>query len=195
MRCSRYRVWAAAAIFLAVSSPVLAAPAAPAAPAEAPMVPPAKPGVFALQKRGADRYHLTVAGHKFTTRDEIEKYLLYRAAELTLEQKSGWFTLVESRSKGDTEPPPKADPSSHYSFRLAYWRPVWRYKVTGTPAWTGFSPFSGAAFFGGNPKTITDFEVSADVVLHKGPMNDSDPLAFEAGPVSDLLISQVSPPE
>src|SRR4051812_8878034 len=63
------------------------------------MVPSAKPGVFSLQKRTATRYHLTVAGHKFTSRDAIEKYLLYRAAELTLEQRRNWFTLIESRSK------------------------------------------------------------------------------------------------
>jgi len=42
---------------------------------------------------------------------------------------------------------------------------------------------------------MTDFEVSADILLHKGAMNDADPLAFEAGAVSDLLVNQVSPPE
>jgi hypothetical protein len=37
--------------------------------------------------------------------------------------------------------------------------------------------------------------VSADIVLHKGQMDDANPLAFEAGAVSDLLINPVSPPE
>ena len=39
------------------------------------MVPPAKPGVFTVTKKGATGYHLVVAGHKFTSRDDIEKYL------------------------------------------------------------------------------------------------------------------------
>src|SRR5690349_15076313 len=103
--------WAGAALLLALFSPAQAqqAPTPVSAPqaAEAPMVPPAKPGVFSLQKKSAVHYHLAVTGHKFTSRDDIEKYLLYRAAELTLEQKSSWFTLIESRSKGDTEPVPK----------------------------------------------------------------------------------------
>jgi hypothetical protein len=78
---------------------------------------------------------------------------------------------------------------------MDYWRPVWRYKTSGSPTWKSWSPFAGAAFISDDPKTITDFEVSADIVLHKGPMDDANPLAFEAGAVSDLLINQVSPPE
>jgi hypothetical protein len=78
---------------------------------------------------------------------------------------------------------------------MAYWRPVWHYKVAGTSALQNWSPFSGVAFPVTDPKTVTDFEVDADIVLHKGIMNDADPLAFEAGAVSDLLVNQVSPPE
>jgi hypothetical protein len=78
---------------------------------------------------------------------------------------------------------------------MDYWRPMWRYKIAGAPAWKSWSPFSGVAFFGGDPKTVTDFEVSADIVLHKGMMDDANPLAFDASAVSDLLVNQVSPPQ
>jgi hypothetical protein len=181
----------------AADPPPAAAPAKPAAASDnPPMVPPAKPGVFTAQKKGATGYHLVVAGHKFSTRDDIEKYLAYRAAELTMEQKSSWFTFVEARTKGDTVAEPKRDPAGlRYSFRMEYWRPVWRYKTKDAPAWKSWSPFAGAAFISADPKSITDFEASADIVLHKGQMDDANPLAFEAGAVSDLLINQVSPPE
>ena len=187
---------ASAGISFAAEAPA----ATPAKPAQAsdnlPMVPPAKPGVFTAQKKGANGFHLVVAGHKFSTRGDIEKYLAYRAAELTMEQKANWFTFVEARAKGDTAAVPQRDPAGlRYSFRMDYWRPVWRYKVSGSPAWKSWSPFAGAAFISADPKTITDFEASADIVLHKGPMDDANPLAFEAGAVSDLLINQVSPPE
>jgi len=62
-------------------------------------------------------------------------------------------------------------------------------------AWVRWSPFSGSAFNPGNPQTISDFEVSADIVVRKGPMDDADPLAFEAWALSDLLVNQVSPPK
>ncbi|MCC8965356.1 hypothetical protein H8A95_24325 [Bradyrhizobium sp. Pear76] len=174
---------------------------APAKPAQAssdnlPLVPPAKPGVFTATKMGSDQFHLVVAGHKFTTQSDIEKYLTYRAAELTMEQKASWFTFVESRTKADTAPVPQRDPAGlRYSFRMEYFRPVWRYKTSSSPVWKSWSPFAGAAFITDGPKIITDFEVSADIVLHKGQMDDVNPLAFEAGAVSDLLINQVSPPE
>ena len=183
----------------AAEAPAPAKPAAAAQPAPGdtlPMVPPAKPGVFTATKKGATGYHLVVAGHKFSTRSDIEKYLAYRAAELTMEQKANWFTFVESRAKTDTAPVPKRDPAGlRYSFRMEYFRPVWRYKTSGSPAWQSWSPFAGAAFPTVDPKTITDFEVSADIVLRQGQMDDANPLAFEAGAVSDLLINQVSPPE
>ncbi|GLR87580.1 CC0125/CC1285 family lipoprotein [Bradyrhizobium iriomotense] len=161
-----------------------------------PMVPPAKPGVFTATKKGTDRFQLVIAGHKFTTRSDIEKYLAYRAAELTMEQKASWFTFVESRSKGDTAPKPERDPAGpRYSFRMEYFRPVWRFKTSGSATWKNWSPFAGSAFITDDPKIITDFEASADIVLHEGQMDDANPLAFEARAVSDLLINQVSPPE
>ncbi len=166
--------------------------------ANAPMVPPAAPGVFSIQEKGPNQVLLTVKAHTFTSRPEIENYLIYRAAELALERKSNWFTLVESRAPGDAAPTPNADPKGlHYSFRMAYWRPVWRYKLTGDTAWKTWRPFSGAAFFaeGKDAKTITDYEVSAELVLRKGRMDDLNPLAFEARAVSDLMVNQVSPPK
>jgi len=180
------------------AEPTAAASAPAAKPDEnPPMVPPAKPGVFAMTKKGANGLHLAVTAHQFTSRSDIEKYLAYRAADLTLQQHGSWFSFVEARSKDSAVPVPKKDPAGlRYSFRMEYWRPVWRYKLANDPAWKSWSPFTGTAFFadGKDPKTITSYEVSADIVIRKGQMDDADPLAFEAGAVSDLLINQVSPP-
>jgi hypothetical protein len=161
------------------------------------MVPPSGPGVFTAKQARPGAFKLVVAGHTFTSRGDIEKYLAYRAARLTIEHGAEWFTFKEDRGKGETvEPVPVRDPEGQrYSFRMKYFRPVWRYKVKESAAWTRWSPFSGAAFISADPKTITDFEVSAGIVVHKGPMDDADPLAFEAHALSDLLVNQVSPPK
>lgn len=202
------------AVLLGVSSAMAqqaaqpAAKPAAAAPAPAPsqaastdadlskMVPPAAPGVFSVQKKGAG-LHLVVTGHKFTSRSDIENYLAWRAAEQTLANKGSWFIFTAAHTPADKIAAPKRDPKGkHYAFRMENWRPVWRYKMQGDNAWKTWSPYSGAAFFaeGKDPKTVTDFEVSADITVKNGPMDDLNPLAFEAAPVSDLLISQVSPP-
>jgi len=164
-----------------------------AAAEELPMVAPAGPGVFAVKDSSPNAFRLTVKGNKFTSRGEIEKYLAYRAARLTIEKEGNWFTLSEDRGEGDTvEPIPQRDRSGQrYSFRMKYFRPVWRVQLDSGSTWTRWSPFSGKEF----PKAMSGFEVSADIVVHQGPMDDADPLAFEAWALSDLLINQVSPPE
>jgi hypothetical protein len=162
------------------------------------MVPEAGPGIFSAQKLSASRFHLTVTGHTFTSRSAIEKYLAYRAADLTLNQRFQQFLFVENRQKGDTVPVPKSDPQGmHFSFRLEFFRPVWRYKIAGSPDWKNWSPFSGTAFFtdGTDPKSITQFEVSADIALQKVLLPAYNPLAFDAGALSDFLVNQVSPPQ
>ena len=160
------------------------------------MVPLAGPGVFTVKPSGPGPFKLVVTGRTFTSRGDIEKYLVYRAARLTVEQGGSWFTLNEDRGKGETAEPAARDPEGpRNSFRMKYFRPVWRYKTNASPAWTRWSPFTGAAFISTDSSTITDFEVSAEIVVHKGPMDDADPLAFEAWALSDLLVNQVSPPK
>ena len=170
--------------------------AAPANPPPGPQVAPVGPGVFTAQPAGASRFRLAVSGHAFTTREAIEKYLAYRAAQFTQEHKASWFSFVEIRAKGDAVPKPGRDPAGmRYSFRMAYFRPVWRYKTAG--AWKSWSPFSGVPFWadGIDPKTVTDYQVTADINVRKGPFADDDPLAFDADALSDFLVSQVDPPK
>jgi hypothetical protein len=178
------------------------APAATPAQADTPLTPPQvkppAPGVFSVKPAGVNRFRLTVTGHIFSGREAIEKYLAYRAAQQALDQKAGWFLFVERRSKGDTAPKPRRDPAGmRYSFRMAYFRPVWRYKTAGAPGWKSWSPFSGAAFWadGVDPKSVTDYSVTVDIALQKGPYEDDNPLAFDAGALSDFLVSQVDPPQ
>ena len=78
---------------------------------------------------------------------------------------------------------------------MDYFRPVWRYKTGAGPNWKRWSPFSGVAFPESELKSASTYEVSADIVVHKGFMDDADPLAFEAGAVNDFLVNQVSPPQ
>ncbi len=169
----------------------------PSAPAPAsPVVPDATPGVFTAQQSHPTRFHLVVTGHAFTSREAIEKYLAYRAAKITKDQHFSWFSFVEGRIKGDTAPVPKPDPSGpRYSFRLDFFRPIWRYKTAASPAMQRWSPFSGAAFFADDAKSVTQYEVSADIVLHKGMVADDNPLAFDASALSQFLANQVAPPQ
>jgi hypothetical protein len=76
---------------------------------------------------------------------------------------------------------------------MEFFRPQWRYKQAGSPAWKNWSPFAGAAF--PDPKSITEYQLSADIVMHRGMVDDVSPLAFDAGALSDYLINQVETPK
>jgi hypothetical protein len=155
----------------------------PAAPA---------PGVFSLKKSGA-ALHLAVSGHGFTSKAALENYLAFRAAEATLDSKRQWFSLVEHRAKGDAVPVPKGDPlGPRFSFRMEYFRPQWRWRAAGAKAWQNWSPFAGQAF---PDLKGADYQLSADIMMHKGMVDDVNPLAFDAGATSDYLINQVEAPK
>lgn len=55
---------------------------------------------YAEQKLGEDRYRVTVSGNEATSRETVENYLMFRAAELTLAADREAFRLIER----DTEP-------------------------------------------------------------------------------------------
>lgn len=182
-------------LLAALSGHATAQPAPATAPADAaaPVGPKAPaPGVFAAKKTGAV-LHLSVSGHHFTSRQALENYLAFRAADETQQAKFQWFSFTEHRTKADTVPVPKADPAGpRFSFRMEYFRPQWRYRLAGSPKWQTWSPLSGQPF--PDLKTATDYQLSADIVMHKGMVDDISPLAFDAGALSDYLINQVEAP-
>jgi hypothetical protein len=174
---------------LACGNGALAQPAAEVGPK-----PPA-PGVFAAKKTGA-ALHLTVTGHSFTSRAALENYLAWRAAEETMASRMQWFSFIERRTKADKAPAPKGDPAGpRFSFRMEYFRPLWRFRLAGSPQWKSWSPFSGQAFPISDPKAVTDYQLSADIVMKKGMLDDVSPLAFDAGALSDYLVNQVEAPK
>src|ERR1700753_1018061 len=122
--CVSQFVWPLAGAFAQSAS---ASVAAPATPPPGYQVKPAGPDVLSAKSIGANRFRLTVTGHVFSGRENIEKYLAYRAAQLTLEHKSSWFSFVETRAKGGAAAKLTRDPAGmRYSFRMAYFRPFWR---------------------------------------------------------------------
>lgn len=163
----------------------------PPAPAATPEVLAAGP--FAAKSTGKGKYRISTSGQAFTSREAIEKYLAYRAALLTVQNKSTWFKVVESRRRGDL-PPPEGHPVIRYSFRLPNFLPVWTYKTAGGETRT-WRPYTSEPFPTEALKAATSYEVAADVELHEGLVSGADPLAFSAFALSDYLINQVTPPK
>ena len=151
-------------------------------------------GGFSETRLEADRFRVNFAGNSLTSRETVERYLLYRAAELTVAQGGDWFTLVERQTDRKARTYIDPDPLGPYG-RYGYWRPYWRYYGAG-PGWRRWDPWYGDPFWADrmDVRTIEKFEASAEIVMTKGPKIEGDPKAFDARAVVENLGPRIQRP-
>jgi len=156
-------------------------------------------GGFSETRLEADRYRVNFAGNSLTSRETVERYLLYRAAELTVQQGYDWFETADRRTDRTTrtivEPDPFMRPGFGYG-PYGYWRPAWRYYGPRYGGWRAWDPFWGDPFFADRTevRTIEKFEASAEIVLHKGKKPSGDPRAYDAREIMMNLGATIQRP-
>jgi hypothetical protein len=156
----------AASLLVVMLGLLLAACAAPT-----PYQPAADGFGYSDQQLEENRYRVTFAGNSVTPRDVVQNYLLYRAAELTVQKGYDYFTVVRQdlerstayQGSGFTNAPVFFD-----DHRAIGWG-------IGTTSYTAYPIDSYAAF--------------ADIVLHKGEKAQGDTDAYDARDV----LSQLGP--
>ena len=140
-------------------------------------------GGYSEQRIEPNRFRVNFAGNSLTSRETVEGYLLYRAAELTVEQGYDWFSIVDRNTEADRRTYIERDPfySPWYGPSYGYWRPYWRY-YGGGYGWRTWDPYWGSPFWSDSidVRTVTKFEASAEVIMHRGPKPADDPRAFDA---------------
>lgn len=140
-------------------------------------------GGFSEARLEQDRFRVTFAGNSLTSRDTVERYLLYRAAELTVAEGYDWFGLADRSTDRKTRT--YVDPSPYgpgYGYGYGSWRPYWRYYGPAYGGWRRWDPWFGDPFWADqmDVRTVEKFEASAEIVLRKGPKPANDPKAFDA---------------
>jgi hypothetical protein len=157
-------------------------------------------GGFSELRLEPDRYRVTFAGNSLTARETVERYLLYRAAELTLQQGYDWFETADRRTDRNTRTTIDSDPFMRpgfgYGAGYGYWRPAWRYYGPRYGGWRSWDPFWGDPFFTDRAqvRTVEKFEASAEIVLHKGPKPAGDTRAYDAREILTNLRDQIQRP-
>jgi hypothetical protein len=140
-----------------------------------------------------DRWRVTFHGNDMTARETVETYLLYRAAELTVNQGYDWFEAVQR----DTERHENtyAEPIGPYGYGIG-WRPYWRYWGRGF-GWRGWDPYWGDPFWADEVDihTVERYETSAEIIMHHGPKPTDDRRAFDAREVLSNLASKIVKPK
>ena len=132
----------------------------------------AQTGGYSDYRIDASHWRVTFKGNSLTSRETVEKYLLYRAAELTLDQGFDWFDTTDRHTERNTSYYGDTDPFYRSGFGLAYgwgWRPSWRYY--GGFGWRGWDPWMGGPFWADSIdiRQVNQYEASAEIVLGKGP--------------------------
>ena len=138
------------------------------------------------------KWRVLFSGNSLTSRQTVETYLLYRAAELTVEQGYDWFSL----QKAETRAHPKLQtvPTPAPQAMDGAWGPHWRYR--------------GGSWFGGwrdlepdappppamTDRTLTAYVAFADITLQHGAKPADDPAAFDARAVLKRLGQDVARP-
>jgi hypothetical protein len=154
-------------------------------------------GGYAESRIEGDRWRVSFSGNSLTSRETVESYLLFRAAELTLQQGYDGFSVVDRATDRHTrtyvDPDPFYDP--WYGSRFGYWRPYWRY-YGGGYGWRTWDPFWGDPFWADrvDVRTVDRFEASAEILMFRGRKPANDPRAFEARAVVDNLGPRIVRP-
>ena len=139
----------------------------------------------------ANRFLVTFAGNTVTDRDTVERYLLYRAAELTVQNGYDYFVMVQR----DTDRQARTYSTGvggPYGGWGGYWGPSWGFygrpfgwrRFGGGFGWGGYGGFGFNDF---DVRTVDRYEASAEVVMRKGDPGPDDVRAFNARQVIDKI--------
>lgn len=154
-------------------------------------------GGYSEQRIEANRWRVNFAGNSMTSRETVEGYLLYRAAELTVQQGDDWFRIVDRGTQSHVQTYVDPDPFYHpwYGPGYGFWRPSWRYYGHGF-GWRSWDPFWGDPFWADRMdiRTVERFEAAAEIVMYRGAKPADDPRAFDARAVIANLGPRIQRP-
>ncbi|TPG21463.1 hypothetical protein EAH87_02975 [Sphingomonas koreensis] len=147
---------------------------------------------FSEQRIEPNRFQVSFSGNSVTARDTVERYLLYRAAELTVQNGYDNFVLVDR----DTDKKTRTYVSDPFGpGPYGYWGVSWRYHRPGF-GWGFYDPFWGDPFgrdFDVN--TIDKYDAHAEIVMGHGVPPTGNVRAFDAHAVLQNLGPSIVMPK
>ena len=153
-------------------------------------------GGYSQERLGPDSFRVRFHGNELTSRERVEAYLLYRTAELTLQQGFDWFNTIASHTEHEIRTYASPDPFYRPYWDYPYWRPYWGYYRRGY-GWDYWDPWRSGPFWSGRVdiRTVEAFEASAEVRMHKGATPVGEPGAMDARQVMARLGPSIELPK
>jgi hypothetical protein len=155
-------------------------------------------GGYSDYQLDANKFRVTFAGNTLTSRDTVERYLLYRAAELTLQKGYDNFILVsrDTETRSQTYIDRSFGGPGWGGGPFGYWRPSWRW-YRPRFGWRSWDPFFGDPFYDNDfdMRTINRYEATAEIVIGRGAKPSGNVRAFDAHEVVDRLGPTIQMPQ
>ncbi|WP_425229772.1 CC0125/CC1285 family lipoprotein [Sphingomonas sp.] len=156
---------------------------------------------FSERQVEQNRFLVSFAGNSSTPRDTVERYLLFRAAEVTLQAGGDYFVMAnrDTDLQSRTYATPGFGPGWGYGgFGGGYWGPSWRYYGRGFGGYgyrRGFGGFGWSPWYGGgfgafndfDVETVQRYEATAEIVVGHGPVPRDNVRAFNAHQVAERI--------
>ena len=151
-----------------------------------------------------NRFIVTFAGNTVTDRDTVERYLLFRASELTLQNGYDYFVMVQRDTDRQARTYSTGTGFGYGGFGYGgfgyggfggYWGPSWRFR--GRPwggGWGGWGAWGGG-FNDFDVRTVDRYEASAEIVMRRGAPDADNVRAFNARSVADSIGPSVVLPK
>ncbi|MCB2096825.1 MAG: hypothetical protein KDE05_04270 [Parvularculaceae bacterium] len=136
---------------------------------------------FSDQRIENNRFRIVFRGNSATTRETVETYLLYRAAELTVQNGFDYFVVTEQDTEANKRYSSSPNPAFYgrYGYGYGPYCCAFPYYAYG---WGWGSPYNDYT-----TREYTRYTAIAFVTMHKGEKPADDPQAFDAKSVIDNL--------
>ncbi len=161
-------------------------------------------GGYSEQQIEANRWKVDFSGNSLTSRQTVERYLLFRSAQLSLAQGFDWFQAVDRHTERKTDYYGDADPF------FGGWGggPSWSLYRSGFGWGSGFGGYGGfggfgygdgfGGGFGGGAfdiDQVSRYQASVEVLMDHGPKPANNPHAYDARSVIEHLQGTIQYPK
>lgn len=123
---------------------------------------------YSEQQLEEDRYRVIFTGNPSTPRETVQNYLLYRAAELTVQNGYDYFTIVDR----------DVERSTRYYTQGFY--DDFGFRSRFRSGRRGLRRFYSPSFFSANAYPVSEYSSVADVVLGEGEKPEDEAKAYDA---------------
>ena len=153
-------------------------------------------GGYSEEQIEANRFRVQFAGNSLTSRQTVERYLLFRSAQLTVNNGFDWFQSVDRHTDKQTSFYGGGDPYfGGFGADWGLYRPGfgWGYGFGGFGPYGGFGygPWGGAF----DIDQVTRYQASVEVVMGHGAKPQNNPRAYDAREVIAHLQGSIKYPK